>query len=244
MSLTRTLARVVKGGALTAAVPPGGTPAASTATDPLALFREQAETVLAQAQVQAEELRTAAHAEGFARGLAEAREWIAREVETRAAELAAGQCAEVEARVQTLLDELGRQHQMARDQWLARWERGAVQLAGDLAARLLGRELAVDPGARAEVIRQALELAAGNAAVRVWVHPDDVLAVTGDCRGAGWQLLADNQLARGDCRLEFACGEIDARVQTQVRRLLEELLPSDEGEPPASPTDRLWGGAA
>ena len=238
-----TWARVVKGGTPTANRVDEH-PAVGPATDPLAPVRAQAEALLAQAHREAEELRTAGHAEGLARGLAEAEELVAHEIETRAAALAEARCAEVEARVAQVFEELSRQHQAARDQWLSRWERGAVELAGELAARLLRRELAASAGERADLIRQALDLAAGNSAVRVWVHPNDLPVVTGDCRGAGWQLLADNQLVPGDCRLEFPCGEIDARVRTQVRRLLDELLPPDDHDQGSVPEGGWWGGPA
>ncbi|MFM7159987.1 MAG: FliH/SctL family protein [Planctomycetaceae bacterium] len=238
-----TWARVVKGGT-PAAERVGEHPAAAPPADPLAAVRAQAEALLAQAQREAEELRTAGHAEGLARGLAEAEALVAQEIETQSAALAEARCAAAEARVGELLAELSRQHQVVRDQWLARWERGAVELAGELASRLLRRELAADASVRAELIRQALDLAAGNSAVRVWVHPADLSEVTGDCRGVGWQLLADNQLAPGDCRLEFPCGEIDARVRTQVRRLLDELLPQEDHEPGLGLAGGWWGGPA
>jgi len=248
MSLT-TWARVIKGGARPAATPPGteepqpAAPAdapAPAAWDPLSQFRAQAEAILNQAQREAEELRTAGHAEGLARGLAEAQAVIAGEIESRAADLVASACAGWENRVQSLLTELARQHQLGRDQWLARWERGAVELAGDLAARLLGRELACDSGLRVDLIRQVLALAAGAASVRVWVHPEDLPGLSGDCQGAGWQVLSDNQLTPGDCRVEFPSGEIDARLRTQVRRLLEELLPANEGDSATGPGGAWW----
>jgi len=37
-------------------------------------------------------------------------------------------------------------------------------------------------------------------------------------------LISDPQLARGGCRIQTVHGEIDARVETMLERLAEELL--------------------
>ena len=82
------------------------------------------------------------------------------------------------------------------------------------------------------MIAEALELAAGQEKLKVFLHPAD-LAAWGD-RGAQIVesltacadaiLVPDDHCIRGSCRIETRHGEIDARVETMLHRIADELL--------------------
>ena len=61
----------------------------------------------------------------------------------------------------------------------------------------------------------------------LWLHPDDLPLVEQELAreldAAGWQLRPDPQLARGDCRVTSAAGELDASREIRWQQLLERL---------------------
>lgn len=122
--------------------------------------------------------------------------------------------------------------QAERDRWLIRWEQTAVRLGVAIAEKLIQRQLATRPELATEMITDALRLAAGQPKLTVYLHPDD-LAAWGDRADqivqsltacADTTLVPDARAAKGGCRIETRHGEIDARVETMLHRIAEELL--------------------
>ena len=122
--------------------------------------------------------------------------------------------------------------QSERDRWLVRWEHTAVKLGVSIAGKLLQRQLAARPELATVIISDALQLAAGQPLLTVYMHPED-LAAWGD-RGthivqsltacADTTLVPDPLAMRGGCRIVTRHGEIDARVETMLLRIAEELI--------------------
>lgn len=122
--------------------------------------------------------------------------------------------------------------QAERDRWLVRWEQTAVRLGVAIAERLLQRQLVSHPEFAAAMISDALRLAAGQPKLTVYLHPDD-LSAWGDRASqivesltscADTIFVADPGAMRGGCRIETRHGEIDARIETMLQRIAEELL--------------------
>lgn len=95
---------------------------------------------------------------------------------------------------------------------------------------LLGREVAADPSIVEHTLRQALEGLDGATSVTARLHPDDVVflqerweALPPSERSAPLQLVADDSIRRGECRLESDRGDIDATWETQLRLVREAL---------------------
>ena len=89
------------------------------------------------------------------------------------------------------------------------------------------------------LIREALELAAGSAHVRLHLHPDDHKALGGQVQllataisGLGEaEVIADAGVSRGGCRVETRFGTIDQQFEAQLDRIEEELTDhSPEGK--------------
>ncbi len=174
-----------------------------------------------------QQLRDAAQAEGYTAGWERAQQEAAVEVDRlareRAVELARAEFGQVLDSARKLVDQLERQ----QAELLTRWETDLTVLAAQLAERILQQELARRPAQSAALVREALMLAAGLPVASLRLHPADLDALTtpGSPRlaGPGCELIADEQLQRGGCVGELAGGEIAARIETRLTRLVEEL---------------------
>lgn len=198
----------------------------------LAAARTEAAALLESARREAEAVLRQAQQQGWESGRQEGLRDAAQTIATQAEQLAQQRLQE---RLQTVIPALNQAAQLLRaerDRWLARWETAALELSLAIARKLICAELTARPELVKGMISQALELAIGQAHVRLFLHPDDrrclgesaeqvVQALTA---GATVELVDDATLQRGDCRIETRQGEIDARLETMLQRLAEELL--------------------
>jgi len=105
------------------------------------------------------------------------------------------------------------------------------RLAVKIAEKILGRELALQPDAVADVARAALGAAGEPEMLLLRAHPDDVAALerarprfVAQLREACvLTVRADAQVARGGCVLETPLGVVDARLSTQLAALERAL---------------------
>jgi flagellar biosynthesis/type III secretory pathway protein FliH len=88
-----------------------------------------------------------------------------------------------------------------------------------------------EPTIALDVISEALRLAAGSAEITLHVNPTDYenlgtqvdrLAAT-LCRLAPSQIISDPEISAGGCRVVTKFGEIDERIEAQLRRIEEDL---------------------
>jgi flagellar assembly protein FliH len=172
---------------------------------------ERAEELIAGAEAEAEavrrsagEVRAAALEEGRAEGLRTA-------------------AVEVRERLATLEE--------AQRRWLARAEIEALDLAVEMARRLVGRELRCDPTAVAGGAVEALRAAGRRRALRVRLNPESLAdlrlhpaALDEASAGAELQLLADPTLVPGDVVVETEAGQVDARIASRLERFRVALL--------------------
>jgi len=164
---------------------------------------ERAEALLAGALVEAEEVRRAA---GQVRAAAAE--------EGRAEGLRAG-AGQLQASLAALRE--------AQAAWLARAEVEALDLAVEMARRILGRELRLDPAAAGEGARAALQAAGRRRSLRVRLHPDGVAqlrdgqaALGASVEGGVLELLADPSLLPGDVVVETEAGQVDGRIASRL----------------------------
>lgn len=194
----------------------------------VAQARREAGELLAQARSKAESLYEQTRDAAREEGLSEAQSQIEELVREHAAR-------HVDAQLETALPALrsaAESLQAERDRWLIRWEETAVRVGVAIAEKLLKSQIATRPELASGMIAEALRLAAGQPRVTVHLHPED-LAAWGDrapriveslTACADSILIPDPDLARGGCRIQTLHGEIDARVETMLERLAEELL--------------------
>jgi flagellar assembly protein FliH len=129
------------------------------------------------------------------------------------------------------LDQAAGDVRRAKQAWLSQWESGVVRLASAIAARVIRGELRRQPEITLRLVREALELAAGSANVRLLMNPDDHASLGGQVRsligamsGLGSaEITSDPSITRGGCRVETRFGSIDQQIESQLRRIEEEL---------------------
>ncbi len=189
-------------------------------TEVLSQARREAAEIIAQAQADADVIRRQAAEDG-------------REAAVRTANSAAQE--ELAKQVSTLLPGLraavaGIAH--AQQAWLGHWEQTAIQLAVEIAARVIRREVHNNPQITIELVREALELASGSAEVQLRLHPNDYATLGGQAQSLANQLIrlgevkivADPAVEPGGCRVDTRFGTIDQQFAAQLKRIEEELI--------------------
>jgi flagellar assembly protein FliH len=170
---------------------------------------EEVMDVLAQAQAEAEQLREAAIAEGFAAGRADA--------------LAALEPA-LAALTQAVEDV--REQQLEASVEL---ERRAVELGLALAKKVVAGTLEVKPEKVVDTVTGALRGIVERERVIVLVNPDDLEIVREAMEGIRASLggmehcvvESERRVGRGGCLVRTPVGDIDARVETKLERAAE-----------------------
>lgn len=198
--------------------------------------REQSRGMLADAQEEArsirEQARQQAEQTGFARGLSCGQQELEQRVEQRAQERFAERLQQILPALETAAAELVRQ----REHWLCDWEGIGVRLSLAIAERILHRQLTAHPEAVQEMFRETLQLAVGWPEVIVRMSPLDVQQLGDEADAivarmtacAEARVVADPQVTRGGCLIESRHGTVDARLESQLGRIAEELVPDDD----------------
>jgi flagellar assembly protein FliH len=129
--------------------------------------------------------------------------------------------------LETLMAEMNN----AKAQLLNRWEQSALTVATAIAERIIRRELAKDPQITLDLIADTLRLAAGMTEISLHISPTDYenlgtqitrLAETVG-RLAPSAIVADAAVSPGSCCVKTKFGEIDQQIESQLRRIEEEL---------------------
>jgi flagellar assembly protein FliH len=124
-----------------------------------------------------------------------------------------------------------RQLEESRDAWLQQWQINTVQLSVKIAERIVRREIQRAPSITLAYVREALEMCAAAPQVRVLLHPADAQSL-GETAGqivreimpaAHAEIVADETVSAGGCRVETRHGEIDQQIETQLKRIESEL---------------------
>ncbi len=180
----------------------------------------------------AERSGRAARAQGYAAGWAEGRRaGLARAAEEAVAgteRLAQQQERHRAEHAQALraLDVAVEQMQDAVAETVSQLSGQAVEMALQIAAAVIGREVAtaVDPGA--DAVRRALADVSPAKAVTVWLHPEDRAALDLTVlEGRDVVVLDDLTLSRGDAVVETDENLVDATLGTALARVREVLAP-------------------
>jgi len=182
--------------------------------------RSEAARIIATARQEAAAIRAKATEEGRQAAI----EAAASSLRTRLDQQLASILAAIRQAVQ------GIEH--SRQTWQQHWEQHAVALAVAIASRLCRREISRQPTITLAWIREALEMAAGNAEIVLRLHPDDhaglaaqIEAITRELTGLGnVRIVADGSIAAGGCRVDTEFGSLDQQLEQQLARIAEELL--------------------
>jgi flagellar assembly protein FliH len=185
--------------------------------------RAQAEAIVNEARRQVEHIRRMAQDDGLA------------DATRRAEEM---RDEKIDQQLHTLLPALSDaivQLVDARQAWLRHWERSVVGLATRIAERAIRRELSRNPRITLDLIQEALDLAAGSPRLKVILNPADFESLGSQAKTLARQLAAvaeteivpDESVSIGGCRVETAHGVIDEQIETRLQRIASELIDHD-----------------
>lgn len=185
----------------------------------LADVRGQAAGIVSDAQGQADQIRQQARRDGRQDAARDAEEAIQGKIEQQLQFLVP---AISEAVVEV---------QRERTAWLRRWEQNVVTLAVAIAERVIRREVTAQPEISLDLLREALQMAAGMGKLRVHLHPQDRAALASNLamvvaemnQLAPTELIADEAITPGGCRVDTDYGSIDQQIESQLNRIREEL---------------------
>jgi flagellar assembly protein FliH len=113
-----------------------------------------------------------------------------------------------------------------------------VQLSLSVARRVIKRQAAVDPTVLKGNLADAMRLAVAAADVRILVHPSQKQLIDAELPAIklNWpdlkhvELVPDESVEAGGCRLITNRGTVDAQIDSQLDRIIKELMPAGEGE--------------
>jgi flagellar assembly protein FliH len=129
------------------------------------------------------------------------------------------------------LQNLSKQLEAAKQSFLQLWEQSAVRVAASIARRAIDRELPNMVDVPLKLLRESLELGAGNTSMRVRLNPDDyealkpqiTLLIRELSASAKTEIVPDGKITSGGCILETALGVIDNQIESRIDRIEEEL---------------------
>lgn len=195
--------------------------------------QQQAEQLITAAQVEARTLKEQAFADGFTEGR---KVGLAKgQVEGAAAGHAAA-AAEQKANLSKLNESLSAALKSLNESRLRLESDGlaeVVKLAASIARRVTKQQGAIDPQVLEANLTEAMKFVVHSADVRVAVNPKQkqTLEEVLPRLQLSWptlehvELIEDPSIAPGGCRVFTAQGHIDADLDTQLDRLVAELLP-------------------
>lgn len=191
----------------------------------------RAESLLRQAEEEVARLRAEAQQSGHAEGHAAGLQRSVDEIRAAAKQLADAQLQTEYQTAMPAFQALIAGLHADREKWLAHWESAAIELALAIAEKVIRRQLAMNPELSPELVRAALQLAAGQPQLRARLNPQDLEAfgdhaerVVQELTGcADATLIADPAVSLGGCIVETQHGRIDSQIETQLERLAEEL---------------------
>lgn len=181
--------------------------------------RREAAAIVERAKAEADEVRRRAEEEGRKLGMQAAERMLGERIDQQLA-------AAIPA-LSKAVDGVD----AARSEWRVHWEHNLISLALAIAGRIVRREVAQDPGITVGWIRESLELASRSNRLTLRLNPRDrdllgeqiqrVITLLG--RVAETDVVADETIGVGGCKVSAEFGEIDHQIETQLQRIGEEL---------------------
>ena len=195
--------------------------------------RQRAEALIVEAQRQADELKRQAHAEGLAAGYDDG---IIKGMEEGGKIGHDAALNEHRSQLGTLVTAMTAamtEFDIRRRDLETEGLRDVAELAIAIAERVTRRMGQLDPEVAVANVTEAMQLVVATADVRIAVHPlhVHVLQESIPRLQMRWpalkhiEMIADESLAPGGCRIFTRHGQIDADLDVQLQRIAAELVP-------------------
>ena len=183
----------------------------------------QAAQIKREALEEAEHIRAAAADEGYQTGLDQARNDAFAQVQSEWNDRAQNLQADVRAVIASI--------QAGRTNMWKQAEKDIVAFAVEMAQKIIKTEVQQNPKVIGEVIRHALRRVVNKDHIRIRISPQDIDAVRAQREdllmvldGAEHlDIIDDRRVQQGGCLIETTAGNIDAKIDTQLERLITSL---------------------
>ncbi|WP_417389223.1 FliH/SctL family protein [Gimesia sp.] len=194
--------------------------------------RNQTRQMIIDAQAEAEQIRQDAHQSGKQQGFEEASRDIEAKIhdrsETRASQIVEEKLGTVFPAMQAAVAGL----QQEQVNWRQTWDTTAVKMCLVIAEKIVRHEIKTHPENVIPMMSEALKLASGTQQIRFLLNPTDVVHLGKNPRSfitnlTGCQtceIIEDESISPGGCIIETQHGTIDARIETQLDRIFQELI--------------------
>lgn len=169
--------------------------------------------------------------EGLKQGLEEAEKRVQKEISEKSDTRFREQLAPMVPRFETATQQVVGELERMKHEWTGFWESCARDVILAIAERVIRQELERRPEIVLDLIREALELATGSAQVTVRINKEDherfateIEGIVGSLQGmARVEVVADETIEAGGCRIDTTHGTIDQQISSQLQRIEEEL---------------------
>ncbi len=195
-------------------------------------IREQTRKMIVQAQEEVIEIKKQAaeqgRKEGIAQGLQEAEKQNNQAVQKKAQQIVQKKIENVVPLLQRASQDIEHEKQAC----LARWESQAIELVLAITEKVIHRSIDQNPDIVKERIEEVLKLTVGNSQVTIRVAKQDLdtleefqeTVIETLSQHANVNLIGDERFHSGDVVVTTEQGLVDARIETQLERIAEELL--------------------
>jgi flagellar assembly protein FliH len=178
--------------------------------------RDEAERILHNARIRAEEIQQEAEMAGLVTGREAGRQ--------EALSAFQAQAADAVRQSQALLDSITAQ----RTEILAGAESELVKLSLAIATKVIGDAAAAQTDVIAYLAHQAIAQLGNPGPGQVRLNPDDLRRMAPfwaqDTASARWELVPDERIALGGCIVTCGASQMDARPETQIELIGNTLL--------------------
>jgi flagellar assembly protein FliH len=185
------------------------------ATQYIKTANEKAQQIVYNARVEAEQIKVAAHTEGYEQGTAQGRQQIAAELRAKNEEV-----AEVLSRIEAYRQNL---YQML--------ESDILSLSMDVAEKIINTQIDKDDNVFRDIIKKAVASIRHADDFSLYVSKDDHDRyfkdggqwLRDDTHGASIEINADGNLPKGSCIIEADSEIVDAGVPMQIGKISQFL---------------------
>jgi len=195
--------------------------------------RRAAEILLGEAQREGELLKAKAREEGFVIGKREGLERGMEEGRKTGHDAALAEIKPQLTKTWTALTAAVNQLETDRHDLECAGINEVVKLAAAIARRVTKLQAAIDPQVLVENLKEAMKFAVQAADVRIVIHPEQRIVLNEELPRLmmHWptvkhvELIEDPSVGLGGCRIITRQGEIDARIEAQLDRVIADLAP-------------------
>ncbi len=152
--------------------------------------------------------------------------------------LTAGREAALAAAKQELIDDFNRaltligEIESERVQRIGSSESELLKLSVKIAEKIIGEEIRLDPSRQVQIVREALSKASTADSILLRIHPDDLQLIRENLpllqsafnSPKPLEIKDDFSIPMGSCFIETDRGNLDARIQSQLEQIINELL--------------------